>query len=71
MTSTALLMIQLCKSLFADQSHALFVDNFFINAKLFKVLKTLNIEASETTKIESEFLKQLIELRAATTKKKH
>jgi hypothetical protein len=71
MTSFSLLMIQLCKCLSADQSHALFVDNFFISAKLFKALKTLNIEASETAKVESGFLKQLIRLRAAATKEKH
>ncbi len=71
MISTSLLMIQLCKNLFANQSHVLFVDNFFISTKLFKALKILNIEACETTKVESEFLKQLIRLRAAVTKKKH
>jgi hypothetical protein len=64
-------MIQLCKSLSANQSYALFVDNFFTSAKLFKALKTLNIEACETAKVESEFSKQLIRLRAAATKKKH
>jgi hypothetical protein len=71
LTSSSLLIIQLCKSLSSDQSHALFVDNFFTNAKLFKALKTMNIETCETTKVESEFLKQLIRLRASITKKKH
>ncbi len=64
-------MIQLCKNLFADQSYVLFVNNFFINAKLFKTLKIMNIKTCETTKIENEFFKQLIRLRTTITKKKH
>ncbi len=71
MTSSSLLVIQLCKNLSADQSYALFVDNFFISANLFKALKIMNIETCETTKVESEFLIQLVKLRAAVTKKKH
>jgi hypothetical protein len=46
------------------------VNNIFTSAKLFKALKILNIEASETTKVENEFSKQLIRPRAAVTKKK-
>jgi hypothetical protein len=71
LTSFSLWMIQLCKSLSSNQVYVLFVYNFFINVKLFKAFKIINIEACETTKIESEFFTQLVRLRAAITKKKH
>ncbi len=71
LTSSSLLVIQLCKNLSSNQIYALFVDNFFISVKLFKALKIMNIEACETTKVESGFLTQLIRLRAAATKEKH
>ncbi len=70
-TSSSVLVIQLCKSLSSIQSYGLFLDNFFTNARLLKVLKTMNIEISETAKVESDFLSQLMRLRAAAKKKKH
>ncbi len=71
LTSFFLLIIQLCKNLSANHTQVLFVDNFFINVKLFKALKIINIETCQMTKVESKFSTELIRLRAAATKKKH
>jgi hypothetical protein len=70
-TSSSFLIIQLCKNFFSIRLYELFLDNFFINARLFKVLKTMNIEICETIKVESDFSTNLMRLRIAVTKKKH
>ncbi len=70
-TSSFFLIIQLCKSLSSIRSYELFLDNFFINARFLKVLKTMNIEICEIIKIESDFFINLVRLRTAITKKKH
>jgi hypothetical protein len=70
-TPSSLLTIQLCKSLPSIRSYGLFLDNFFTNARLLKALKTLNIGACGTAKVESGFPTNLVRLRAAATKEKH
>ena len=66
-----MLVIHFCKNLPKRLGNfALFTDNFFTNAKLFKALKTLNIEASGTAKVSSGLPQGIVEIRAAATKGK-
>jgi hypothetical protein len=64
------MIIQLCKSLSANVDFVQFIDNFFINARLFKVLGTMSIEICETIKVERGFFSELAIIRAAVTKQK-
>jgi hypothetical protein len=70
LTSSFLMIIQLCKSLFFDLDFVLFLDNFFTNARLFKVLRLMNIEICDTIKIDSDYLIELVIIRAVAIKQK-
>jgi hypothetical protein len=69
-TSSFLMIIQLCKNLSSDLDFVLFTNNFFINARLFKVLRMRNIEICDTIKIDSDYLIELMRIRAAVIKQK-
>ncbi len=68
--SSFLMIIQLCKNLSSDLDFVLFVNNFFINARLFKVLRLMNIEICDTIKVESEYSTELMKIRTAAIKQK-
>ena len=68
-SDSALLIIQLCKTLPILLTYFLFVDNFFSSIKLFKTLRSLEIAASEIAKKKSDFPKKLLAFRDVTSKK--
>jgi hypothetical protein len=70
LTSSSLMIIQLCKSLSSDLDFVLFVNNFFSNVRLFKVLRLMNIAICDTIKINSDFSTELMIIRAAAIKQK-
>ncbi len=67
---TFLMIIQLCKNLSSNLDFVLFVNNFFINARLFKVLRSMNIEICDTIKIKNDYSRELMIIRAAAIKQK-
>jgi hypothetical protein len=69
--SSFLMIIQLCKSFSSDVSYVLFINNFFIIARLFKVLRLRDIETCDTIKIDSEFLIELVIIWTAAIKQKN
>jgi hypothetical protein len=73
LTSFSLIVIQLCQNLpsFEALKYAVFLNNFFINVRLFKALKTIEIEACETIKSGCEYSVKLLRLRVAITKNKN
>ncbi len=66
-----LMIIQLWKNFSRDENYVLFINNFFINTRLFKVLRIRNIEVVDTIKINSNFLIKLMIIRAAASKQKN
>ncbi len=64
------MIIQLCKSLSSDLDFVLFVNNFFTSARLFKALRSMNIEICDTIKVESDYSRELMIIRAAAIKQK-
>ncbi len=68
--SSFLMIIQLCKSLSSNLDFVMFMNNFFINARLFKILRLMNIAVCDTIKINNDFSKELIIIRAAAIKQK-
>ncbi len=70
LTSSFLMIIQLCKSLSSNLDFVVFMDNFFINARLFKALRLMNIGACGTVKVGSGFSTELVAIRAAVIKQK-
>lgn len=64
------MMIQLCKKIQNSNEFVIFLNNFFINSRLFKVLKFINCETCETAKINCEYFLKLMKLRTAVIKKK-
>jgi hypothetical protein len=64
------MIIQLCKSLSSDLDFILYMNNFFINAWLFKALRLRDIETCDTIKVDSEFLIELMIIRTAASKQK-
>jgi hypothetical protein len=69
-TSSFLMIIQLCKSLSSDLDFVLFTNNFFTNARLFKVLRMRSIEICDTIKIDNDYFIKLMRIRAAVIKQK-
>ena len=67
---SALVVIQLCKTVENSKGIVCFVDNFFTNARLFKVLKTMNVGACGTAKVGCGYPLELVRLRATATKQK-
>jgi hypothetical protein len=69
---SAVLVMELCKELpdYYDGKYVCYVDNFFSSIKLFNRLRRMNVAAVGTCKAGSGFPQLLLELRAATTKKK-
>jgi hypothetical protein len=65
------MITQLDKSLSLDLEFVLFCDNFFINARLFKALKTMNLEACDTAKLKSDYFNELVAIRIAAIKQKN
>jgi hypothetical protein len=51
--------------------YVVFLNNFFINTRLFKALKTVGIEACGTAKSGCNYSTDLLRLRAAATKNKN
>jgi hypothetical protein len=72
LTPSSLIVIQLCRNLpdYATSKYAVFLDNFFTNARLFKALKIIGIGACGTAKSGCGFPVDLLRLRAAATKNK-
>jgi hypothetical protein len=66
-----LMIIQLCKNLFLAVNYVLFMNNYFINARLFKVLRMRDIEILYTIKVDNDFLIVLMIIRTAANKQKN
>ena len=66
----ALMVIQLCKQLSsAFDEYILYTDNFFTSTKLFKTLRTFDIDACDIAKSGSEYSFSLFAIRDVITKK--
>jgi hypothetical protein len=72
LTSSSLIVIQLCRNLpsYETVKYVVFLDNFFTNSRLFKALKTMGIGACGTAKSGCGYSIDLLRLRAAATKNK-
>jgi hypothetical protein len=58
LTSSSLVIIQLCKSLsYSKSGYVIFVDNFFISTRLFKALKVMSMKLAKQSKLEVNILK--------------
>jgi hypothetical protein len=64
------MIIQLCKDLSSDLGYVLFMNKFFSNVRLFKVLRMMRIEICSTIKLDNDFLMKLMIIRAAAIKLK-
>jgi hypothetical protein len=64
------MIIQLCKNLYSNFDFVLFVNNFFISARLFKALRSMNIEICDTIKIENDYSRELMIIRVAAITQK-
>ena len=71
LSDSALLVIQLCKTLPEPLNYTLFCDNFITSTKLFKALRSLGIAACGTAKKGSGFPAKLLALRDMAIKSKH
>ena len=71
LSDSALLIIQLCKTLPEPLNYTVFCDNFFTSTKLFKARRSLGIAACGTAKKGSKFPAKLLALRDMTIKSKH
>ena len=70
LTFIALMIIQLCKQFLSSfDEYILYTDNFFTSTKLFKTLRTFNINACNIAKSNSEYLFNLFAVRDVITKK--
>ena len=70
LSQSSMVVVQLLKSLPTHLKFKVFMDNFFTNSRLFKALKTLNIGACGTAKVNSGYPLELVQIRAAATKQK-
>ena len=70
LSQSSMMVVQLLKSLSTHLKFTIFMDNFFTNSRLFKALKTLNIGACGTAKVNSGYPMDLVRIRAAATKQK-
>jgi hypothetical protein len=64
------MIIQLCKNLSLDLDYVLFMNNFFNNVRLFKILRMMRIEICDTIKVNNDFLMKLMIIRAMMIKLK-
>ena len=55
-------VLQLYKTLLKSYNYVIYMNNFFTNVKLYKILKELEIRACKTVKNESEFPIKLLTL---------
>ena len=62
-------VLRLVKSLSKLYNYVIYMNNFFINARLYMALKKLEIEVCETAKNESEFSVKLLTLQEILMKK--
>ncbi len=69
--SFVLMIIQLCKNLSSDFDYVLFMNNFFSNVRLFKILRMMKIEICDTIKINNDFLMKLMIIHATAIKLKN
>ena len=70
LSQSSMVVLQLLKSLPTHLKFKVFMNNFFTNSRLFKALKTLNIGACGTAKINSGYFLELVQIRAAAIKQK-
>jgi hypothetical protein len=70
LTSSFLMIIQLCENFSSDLDFVLFTNYFFTNARLFKALRMRSIETCDTINIDSNYLIELMRIETAVIKQK-
>ena len=62
LSDSSSVVFQLCQTLSKLYNYMIYINNFFINIKLFMTLKELKIEVCKTAKNESKFSLELLAL---------
>ena len=71
LSQSSMIVVQLCKSLSIYLKYVMFMNNFFINFRLFKALQTLNIDICGIIKMNNDYSLELIQIKTTATKQKN